>query len=265
MNKLFLRTAIAAATFVSAAAAQAFTVDFQFVVPTDGSGKTSRFVGASNTNTSNVFVETFDVRAANGTVSGGINTPSSSVAVTKVSGDGMGYSIDRGSEANIHAAPAGDTTYYAYGPQKGAASSSAEVKLDYTGLLGQLNAGRPAGSTASLNYLGLYYGSIDTYNDLIFFNRAGNVITTVTGASLISRFNGISGNQSADSSNIYVNLFFTPSEEFTSFNFRTTGRAFEMDNLVVGFQVSQVPEPGSLALLGLGLAAVGIARRRKAS
>ncbi len=44
----------------------------------------------------------------------------------------------------------------------------------------------------------------------------------------------------------------------------TAGSAdgFGMDNLVYASQSSSVPEPGSLALLGLGLAGIGFARRK---
>lgn len=124
------------------------------------------------------------------------------------------------------------------------------MRLDCTGLLDNLS-GR-IGPDTYLDCVGLYYGSIDRCDDLLFYSSNGTLLRTVTGGGPIERFNGTSGDRFADSSNVHVNLFFSPEEQCTSFSFRTTGRAFEMDNLAVGFNVVQnVPEPGSLALLGL--------------
>ena len=251
--------AAAAALLLACLSAQAFSVDYKFtdtnVDGGDHSGKTTPFLSAANVAApgSNVFIETFGARNNGGNSQGcGLDTPSSLVSVT-----GGSFDTRTGTLSGVAAAPAGDSGCYAYGPTAGSTLPDV-VMVDYAGLLSTL------GANASLNYLGLYYGSIDTYNDLTFYNASGAVITTVTGASLIDRFKGTSGNQTADSSNIYVNLFFAPSEQFTSFSFSTTKPAFEMDNLAIGFNVTNnVPEPGSLALFGMGLAGLAAARKRK--
>ena len=241
-----------------ATSAQAYVVSFDYTntntATGDHSGKTSYLLGANNVATpgSGVFVETFDARNGKGNSMGcGLDTPSDLVSIT-----GGTYGFRTGTLANVAAAPAGDGTCYAYGPTQGGALPD-KVTINYSGLLAQLGA-------SSLNYFGLYYGSIDTFNDLTFYNANGGVIAKVTGTSLISQFKGTSGNQTADSSNIYVNLFFDPSEQFTSFAFSTSGIAFEMDNLAVGVNVARkLPEPSSLALVGLAMGAIVVARRRK--
>jgi hypothetical protein len=252
MKKVLLSAMLATAALASVPA-QAVTISFGFTntnVPGgDQSGKTSPFLDPSNNLKPNVFVETFDNRGP-APVSGqrcGIDTPTSLVTIS--TGGTNTYGIRQGTITDA-AAPSGDSTCYAYGPEVGGALPD-RVTVNYAGLIAQ-QGGAP-------NYLGIYYGSIDNYNDLIFTGTNG-VITTVTGQSLIDLFNGTSGDQVSNATNVYVNLFFAPGEQFRSFTFETRGIAFEMDNVVVGY----VPEPGSIALLGLGLAALGVTRRRAA-
>ena len=136
------------------------------------------------------------------------------------------------------AAPAGDATPYlsvAYPAQSGVATLS----------LG-----------GSYNYFGLYWGSIDDYNTLSFYNGA-SLVEQITGLQVIQAGTQL-GDQTAPGSNRYVNLLFS-NATFDRVDFGTTTFAFESDN----HAVANVPEPGTLGLLGLGLLAVGIARRRK--
>lgn len=99
------------------------------------------------------------------------------------------------------------------------------------------------------NYFGFLWGSADAFNS-ITFNFNDGTSQLITGTQLGFPFGGPT---------TYAN--FTASAAITSVVATSSIPSFEIDNVAFG----TVPEPSSLAMVGLGLAGVGlVARRRRA-
>lgn len=162
------------------------------------------------------------------------------------------FHIVQGSVPSYYAAPAGDTTCYMSVPKNG---GSGTASMDVSSLV----AGP---GNKSITNVGLYWGSIDLYNFIRFYNGA-NLVAEVKGQDVLASF-GVPGDQSASGSNRYVNIAFSPTEIFNRIEFISNGIAFEFDNLAFKVKTNTaVPEPGMLGLMGGGLALLALARRRK--
>lgn len=207
-------------------------------------------------------VVTFDKGTASGVLPGaGVTTtvaPGITETVTGAVGLYKGNAYIGGSQ--VAAAPTGDTTQYeAIGP-------GGTVTLDFTGYE----------KTHTVNSLSLYIGSVDKYNTIIFFNKVGGKIATITGAQLP----GSNGDQGASITNRRAYFSFGPLTHFASVEFLSSGVAFEYDTIAVGparydnmlsgatplfapAPMSSVPEPAAWAAMLVGFSLVGFALRRR--
>jgi hypothetical protein len=144
------------------------------------------------------------------------------------------------------AAPAGDPTNYytvAYPAEAGTGTFTADPGASY-------------------NYFGLYWGSIDDYNTLRFFN-GGTLVATITGTDVIL-YGTERGDQTAPGSNRYVNFTFSD-VTFDRVEFETTQYAFESDNHAFAL-IRRVPEPGVPGMFAVGLLlSIFVIRRRTAA
>lgn len=235
-----------AMALMTATPAAAVMISFGGVDPGDGSQLTSALTpDNSNDLARGLFVETFD------TENGGCGLNSTAFGV-QISGD---YVIRKGSVATA-AAPGHESTCFAAGPALlGGASDSATI--DFTSAL----SSNPLFAGKKIDYLGLYWGSMDDYNSITFY-AGDDALLTLTGADVRAAA-AVSGDQVAAGANRYVNLYFDVHEQFTRLVFSATSYAFELDNVAV--RVADVPEPATLGLMGmgaLGLAAAGRRRRK---
>lgn len=136
-----------------------------------------------------------------------------------------------------------NTTYLASGSTNATGNASITFEFD----------------TAQL-YFGLLWGSVDDFNTLTFYDELDNVLGVITGTDAVTSAND-NGDQGVNGS-FYVNI--TSTEGFYKVVATSTRETFEIDNVAFGESVPSVPEPASLAMLGLGLLGVGaVARRRR--
>jgi hypothetical protein len=149
------------------------------------------------------------------------------------SGSGIVMNNSGQGSLGLYATPFGDTT-------------------NYMAVLG--------GGTEYINYsslrdsFGLYWGSVDTYNSLAFYNGS-TLVATTTGPEVDPPLFA-NGGQTSYGSNGYVLINSLP--KFNEVVVTSTSNSFEFDNVVAG-----VPEPSTWAMMLLGLAGLGYAAIRR--
>lgn len=197
----------------------------------------------------------------------GVTAPSQSTVT------GSGYSISfssvpstqgivQGDLSAIHAVPVGGVTgggapTYLTGNYGSALTPTIANSGNYfsTGL-GNITFTFDAPQTS----LALLWGSIDTTNSLTFNNATnytvtGTAVQTAAAGFISNGFQGPGG-----SAYVIVNTT-TP---FTSFTATSGVVSFEFAGVAASNQAfSQIPEPGSVALLGLGLSVAGFVLHRR--
>lgn len=143
-----------------------------------------------------------------------------------------------GSNSGFNAAPFGDTTQYA---SVGTSSTPQTAVLTVSGFA---------------NYIGLYWGSIDTYNNIhiVYADSTSEDVNS----SLYGQLSPSDGDQGVDGSK-YVNIF--TNKAIASIAFSSSQRAFEFDNLTV----AAVPEASTWAMMILGFLGLGFFGYRKSS
>jgi len=198
--------------------ASAYTINYTYNSTTDG-GYTSPYAG--------VMVETFDAPL-----------------LFSWAGD---YAILTGSVIDHNASPFGlssnDSTQYITTP-------------DTLGLPLQDSVRATNFGGTFYTYLGLWWGSADSYNNINFY-KGSDLVQTITGTEAISPSDA-NGHQLAPTTNLYINFLELPA--FDSFELVSTNYAFEADNIAVGMPV---PEPGTILLLGAGFLGLAIYGKRR--
>lgn len=155
------------------------------------------------------------------------------------------FGIFNGLQPNVAAPPFNDSTKYgSVGSSVGSPAGVATLTL-----------------SSAVTYLGLYWGSIDSYNTISFYDANHNLVGSKNGIDVLNPANG---NQGAGGSS-FANFSFDTGVKYVEFTSGTGNpvnvqAAFEFDNIATA-----VPEPTTWAMMILGFLGLGFLGYRKSS
>ncbi|MEJ1930357.1 PEP-CTERM sorting domain-containing protein [Nostoc sp. NIES-2111] len=224
LQKLSLLLAGTAVVFMSANPASAVSLTKGGSAPVAGEGSKSTIPGA--------LVVDFN--------SGTATDPNGFVTYSATNG------IVQGSQSGEYATPFGDTSKYLTISPAGdnVAGGTGSVTLTFA---------------KAIDYFGLYWGSVDTYNFVDVYSK-GTLLKTFNGSDVPGA--QATGSWTSNADNVFVNILAGSGESFDKIVLRSNGRAFETDNHT--YRLADVPEPTSmLALLAFGALSAGSLTKRK--
>jgi hypothetical protein len=157
---------------------------------------------------------------------------------------GGNATVEDTSLANVYLAPQGDTASLASGGNN-------YLAVAYPNSAGTETIAFNKGFTE----VGLYIGSIDTYNSITFLGTGGTIIT---GSQILAVTGGTSGDNANSDYVEFVDT--TLGADITGVQFTTPEAAFEIDNLSVA---NGIPEPSTWTMILIGFGLVGLQLRRR--